>query len=235
MTSLEMDVGLQKQNFEQLEGAARYYEWMLDVMSPYIGHNVLEVGCGQGNIAQYLLDRDGLHRRVHGIDTEESYIRIAKSKIHDADFTAEVGDFRKLNREFDTVLCVNTVEHIADDRDFVRELANRVRPGGTVAILVPAHNFLYSHYDHEVGHYRRYTKRSLRKLLKDADLAVEACFYFNALGAVGWLVNYKWLRRMTPGNGNVKLLELLVPILSIIERIVPIPFGLSVIAVGRKS
>src|SRR5215467_15948654 len=100
MTSIEMDVGLQKQNFEQLEGAARYYDWMLSVVAPYIGYDVLDVGCGQGNIDQYLLNRRGLSRRVQGIDTEESYIRIAKDKIHDADYTAEVGDFRQLSQTF---------------------------------------------------------------------------------------------------------------------------------------
>jgi len=59
--------------------------------------------------------RGALSRRVHGIDTEASYIRIAKDKIHDKDYTAEVGDFRQMTREFDTVLSVNTVEHIADE------------------------------------------------------------------------------------------------------------------------
>ena len=62
MTSIKVDVGLQKQNFEQLEGAARYYDWMLRVMTPYMGYDVLDVGCGQGNIEGCVEQTSAWHR-----------------------------------------------------------------------------------------------------------------------------------------------------------------------------
>jgi 2-polyprenyl-3-methyl-5-hydroxy-6-metoxy-1,4-benzoquinol methylase len=233
-----MDVQLQKRNFEQLSEAKKYYRWFADSVQPFVGQKVLEIGCGEGNISELFLDK----AQVHGIDLEAEYIANIKKRFSKrSNFSAEVADIndsetrlRLARGNFDTIICFNVLEHIEDDAAAVRYLYDILAPGGSVIILVPAFNSLMSEYDLLVGHYRRYTKRTLFATVREAGFEVKRVFYFNALGAFGWLVTYKWRKRREPGTGSVALLEFLVPFLKRVEQIIPMPFGLSVIAVGRK-
>lgn len=234
----ETDVDVQQKNFEQLAGAKRYYGWFADLVMPYVGKRILEIGCGQGNISEQFLDR-GI--TVHGIDLEEEYVKNVRERFKGRDFSVELADITKKDvrdrlaqQKFDTIICVNVIEHIKDDDALTRYMYEILTPGGSAILLAPAHKFLMSNFDDRVGHYRRYTRKSLSSAIEAGGLRVVFSTYFNALGAAGWLVLYKWMKKMEPGSGSVTLLETLVPILKTFERVVPMPFGLSAIAVGTK-
>lgn len=229
------DTSLQQKNFEQLADAKRYYRWMTDTFAPWIGKRILEVGCGQGNITVNLLDKEF----VLGIDFHEEYLQNIRQRFSKyPNFKAENKDITKDTAElqahaFDTIVCVNVLEHIEDDVEGAQQMYDILEPGGHAIILVPAFNYLFSPFDTLVGHYRRYTKKTLRKSLESAHFKVKKVYYFNILGAIGWFIVFKLLKHNAAGSGNVALLEKLVPLLSKIEKL-PMPFGLSVIAIGEK-
>lgn len=228
----------QQKNFEQLSEAVRYYRWFADVVSPWVGRRVLDIGCGHGNVTVNFLDRP----YVRGIDIEPSYLEhIQKRFAAHKNFRVEAGDVmdpltaQRLGQDrFDTVIAFNVLEHIAPDLRAAKNIFTILEPGGHFIMLVPAFAWLMSPYDHAVGHCRRYTKTSARALLAGAGFSVVRAQYFNALGALGWLWTYKLLKKDEPGEGAVKILEFLVPLLKRIERVLPMPFGISVIAVGKK-
>lgn len=228
----------QVKNFEQLANAVRYYRWFADVASPWVGTRILDIGCGHGNITKNFLDRP----YIHGIDIDHAYLTHIKKRFSAyQNFHADFGDItdpstlRSLRQEhLDTIIAFNVVEHIADDVQAAKNIFNVLKPGGHFIMLVPAFNWLMSPYDKAVGHYRRYTKTSARALLASAGFSVTRVQYFNALGALGWLWTYKFLRKDEPGEGAVKILEFLVPLLKRIERVAPMPFGISVICIGKK-
>jgi SAM-dependent methyltransferase len=135
--------------------------------------------------------------------------------------------------DIDSVVCLNVLEHVEDDRRVLSELYRAIQPGGTVTVLVPAHPALYSDLDRNLGHFRRYTEASLTSVFRDAGFVVETSRYFNWVGAVGWYVFGRVMKRphitkvATRGFGLVSRLRT-------IEERFRFRFGLSVIVVGRR-
>jgi SAM-dependent methyltransferase len=128
----------------------------------------------------------------------------------------------------------NVLEHIADDVAAVRAMADLVRPGGAVVLVVPAFPSAMSAFDRAVGHHRRYTRESLQRTFDAAGLAVEKLRYINPLGLLGWYVTVKGLGLWPSDDGwLVRAYDhLVVPVARAADR-TAIPFGQSVFAVAR--
>ena len=101
-------------------------------------------------------------------------------------------------------------------------------------LLVPACPSLYSRIDAGLEHHRRYGRAELCSKMEEAGFRVERIGFLNLLGAVGWFVNGKILRRKMLPKNQLAFFDLLVPFLRF-ERRLRIPFGLSLLAVGRKE
>src|SRR5439155_1584785 len=127
------------------------------------------------------------------------------------ELTAKVGQVRLLDlarlgedglaaHRFDTVVCANVLEHVADDAASLRAMRALLAPGGRVVLIVPALHALYGTIDAAIGHHRRYTREEIDAKLHAAGLEVEHVSYFNLLGMVGWWLNARVLkRRSVPG------------------------------------
>lgn len=213
-------------------------DWLFEEFGPHIGHRLVEVGCGLGNHLSRFQDRELLL----GIDISESTIdqirqrfdgrsnvRLKAQSITDP----AVLEFASLR--FDTAISENVFEHIADDGLAMRHVHELLQPGGKFVIIVPAHQQIFGTMDRSIGHYRRYTKSSLRRLMLEAGFTVVLEKYINALGALGWLVSGRLLRRRTPPRGQLRLLNHLIPTLRAAERWVEPPFGVSLLMVGQKA
>jgi 2-polyprenyl-3-methyl-5-hydroxy-6-metoxy-1,4-benzoquinol methylase len=219
---------------------APYLHWQIEQVEPFMGARLLEVGCGVGGILSQLTPREF----VMGIDIEKEEIDFARTRFRDsAGFEFALMDIAGLSpeqraalkaRRFDTVLCVNVLEHIKDDAGAVTAMTDVLVPGGVVAILVPAHPALYGYYDEMDGHFRRYTKSGLRSVLLAAGLDVERLYRFNAVGAAGWFVQYRLLRRKIHRQGHFKVMQAVMPAMKAIESRVKPPVGLSLVAIARK-
>ncbi|HYM61803.1 MAG TPA: methyltransferase domain-containing protein, partial [Thermoanaerobaculia bacterium] len=145
---------------------------------------------------------------------------------------ADIASLRDLR--FDTIVSLNVLEHIEDDVAALRAMREILAPGGHVALLVPAHPSLYGEYDRLDGHFRRYTRRSFEAAIRRAGFEQVRLRYFNTLGAAGWWVTYKLLRRSIHDSGDFRLMNAAIPILRPIERLIPPPFGLSVTAIVTR-
>jgi SAM-dependent methyltransferase len=229
---------------ESLENAHRYNRWTFDRVKGALGRRVLEVGCGTGTITQFLTDRE----LVVGVDVVPQYVEACRARFKGApnlvflvqDLTAHasldlppglrasVGE----TEVFDSAVSVNVFEHIPDDVAALEAVYRLLAPGGAVNLLVPSHPRLMSPFDGAIGHYRRYTKPELRAKLEAAGFVVERLRRSNPVGAAGWLVNNVLLRRRR--LGAVGLYDRMVPLLSRIDTLIEPPFGLSLVAVGRK-
>jgi SAM-dependent methyltransferase len=134
----------------------------------------------------------------------------------------------------DSVLAINVLEHIEDDRGTLRELAKLVRPGGTVVMWVPAYMQLYGDFDRAVGHVRRYTPRTLTASFVASGLDPVDVRPVNLLGGIAW---WATVRRAGVGSPNPRLVSVydrfVVPVTRTLERRVVPPFGQSVLGVAR--
>ncbi len=220
---------------EALKGADRYNRWLLERVSPAIGSRVLEVGFGSGTMSTLLADRELLV----GIDVVESFVTELQRRFADRsnatflchDISTSIGDLDRY--AFDSAVSFNVFEHIEDDASALSNVHRVLRPGGTIGLVVPAHPGLHGRFDDLIGHWRRYTVGDMRQKLEAAGFTMERLAYSNPVGAFGWLMQVKLLGR--PELGATGLFDRMVPALSAVERYVRPPFGLSVVAIGRKS
>jgi SAM-dependent methyltransferase len=135
---------------------------------------------------------------------------------------------------FDSALCVNVLDHIGDDAAAMRKLASHLAPGGRAVVLAPRGQWAFGSLDKALGRLRRYDKAGLRRLAEGAGLEVEVLRGFNRSGLPAWLLNGKLLRRRRFGFLQVKLLNLLVPLLKLLDPFLPWP-SLSLLMVARKK
>jgi SAM-dependent methyltransferase len=147
---------------------------------------------------------------------------------------AEKVDTYPKDQKFDTVICLNVVEHLADDRGALLNIRSALDDGGRAIILVPCGPDLFGTLDEVLGHYRRYTRESLEKLVTSANFELEKMIEFNRVGVVAWWVNGRLLRRRTFGLWQIKGLNVMTPAFRAIDKMLPLP-PLSLIAVIRKS
>ncbi len=220
-----------------LSGARRFNRWIYETLAPHLGNRILEVGSGLGNITTFLAQRE----MVLASDISSLYLDFLRNrfgsrpnvKIRYLDLgDVPVEELRRL--EVDTVVCPNVLEHIEDDRTTLRRLNEALAPGGKLLLLVPAFQALYGSLDRELGHYRRYSRKELTEKLEAAGFRIAELRYFNAAGIPGWLVNGRLLRRKTLPPVQLKLFNLLLPLLKM-ERFFRLPFGLSLIAVAEAA
>lgn len=215
----------------------------LVALSPHgLSGRVLEVGCGIGNLTRILL-RSRRVTYLHAIDLAPSYIQRVREEIADPrlQLTAALAeDFCPAEHAtpeggFDLIVSSNVLEHIEDHARALRNFRSMLRPHGVVLLLVPAHRFLYSSLDRSLSHCRRYSARDLKQVAGETNLTVLRLRYFNPLGAMGWWLNGKLLRRSVLPAGQLSLYtRFAIPVSKLLDRWNPLPFGVSLLAVlGR--
>ena len=221
---------------ERLNRAPRFTRWMADVIRPYIGDRVLEVGAGTGNMSVHLMPRSvywATDVNAHYLDylvtlrATRPYMRVAYTDAMDG------GTF-PAGQSFDTVVCLNVVEHVQDDLGALRNVWNALSDGGRAIILVPCGPGLYGSLDEVLGHFRRYTREQLVGVAEQAGFRVEQVLKFNRPGVVAWWLNGRILHRRTFGLGQIRMLNLLTPIFRLLDSWLPLP-PLSIIAILRKE
>ena len=224
-----------------LSKLSHYNHWMairLNALGPIEG-TVLEFGCGSGGMARALVQLPGVSRLIandvspHVKDYfEKNLASVPNLEFSNADIFKTPELFKAMN--YNIAVTSNTLEHIENDGLALKRITECAR-SKTAVILVPAFNCLYGTCDKDGGHFRRYTKRSFRKMAEGAGLTVEKVSYFNLLGAAGWWTQYVLMKRTdyetASHASNYSIFDkYIVPVYSQVERLVPLPFGLSLVA-----
>ena len=227
-------------DLEIIEEARRYADHVFGLFQPYIGRRVLEVGAGIGTMSRKLLNTADLVigiepnpnclARLQAAMQSEPRFTLLSCHLEDCDF----GDLRR--QELDTVYCVNVLEHILDDVAALKSFRDVIVPGGHVLIYVPAVQAAYGPLDAELGHHRRYSKRTLTSAFADAGLELSMLKYANPIGLIGWMYNSHITKARHHSLDQVRLFERLVaPWALPLERLIPPPIGSSLVAVGRNA
>jgi SAM-dependent methyltransferase len=216
-----------------------YIQWQLAQFRPYLGRRIADVGCGLGNFTEWLLDRD----LYLGVDLDSELLGELASKyrtvpdVHTTqlDLTSPSVPAKLRDYGIDTILCVNVIEHIEDDRLALKHLVDSLPAGGHLCLLVPALPFLYGSLDELDGHYRRYTRTSLTDRVRHLPVKVIRSYYFNILGVPGFFFKGRVLKQKTYLNEDYKIMNALLPIVRPLERFCPPPIGMSLIGIYQHQ
>jgi SAM-dependent methyltransferase len=214
----------------------RYRRFQLDLISPYCGRSVLEVGAGLGEFAHGFTGLD----RLVVTDADPGAVELLAARFADRPEVEArqlaLGGEVALDKPVDSVIAINVLEHIEDDAEALRSLANLVVPGGTIVLWVPGYQQLYGEFDRRVGHVRRYTPATVSDAVRRAGLQVEVAKPVNLLGGIAW---WAAVRRGGSTSPNPRLVALydrfVVPATRAIESRIRVPFGQTVLCVARVS
>jgi 2-polyprenyl-3-methyl-5-hydroxy-6-metoxy-1,4-benzoquinol methylase len=226
-------------DLETIREAKRYGAHVFDLFRPHIGRRVLEVGCGIGTMSEKLAEIADL---VVGIEPNPACIdRVQEAMRHQPKFSlrpchleeCDQAELRRLG--LDTVYCVNVLEHIEQDVAALQTFREAIVPQGKVLIFVPAVAAAYGPLDAELGHHRRYSKRTLSRAFAEAGLELMMLRYTNPIGLIGWMYNSHVTKTRVHSLDQVRLFETFVaPWALPLERMITPPIGLSLMAVGKR-
>jgi SAM-dependent methyltransferase len=223
-----------------ISSADKFNYWMYETIAPFSSGTILEIGSGVGNISQYFLKDN---KNIYLSDIRLNYRNIIQNKFNldhtrvididiiDSDFS---NNYRELLGKFDSVFCLNVVEHLEDDNLSIENMLKLLKPGGELTVLVPAFQFLYNKFDVNLEHFRRYNRKTILKLMTKHGELIKV-FYFNSIGILGWFVSGKIFKNNTIQKGEMKLYNYLVPFIKIFDRLTLNKIGLSVVCVIKKT
>ena len=219
-----------------LERAQRFNRWMADAVRPHLGARVLEIGAGIGNLTHWLLPRQRyvasdineqyLHYLRNG-SAGKPYLEVARVDLEDP------ACFATFQGQFDTVICLNVLEHVRDPLVSLANMCSALAPGGRLVLYVPQGQGLYSSLDEALAHRVRYDRAMLAAELGRSGLVLESCTDFNRASVPAWWLNGKLLRRRNFSRLQLKGFDWTVPLLRRFDRFIPWR-GLGLIAVARR-
>ena len=232
--------------------AFRWKAYWASVVAPFLGSCVLEVGAGIGGSIKPLLSaRPGIERLlllepdtrlINSLSHEISSHSDPRVQVHAGttsdllSHTTQADDVnnRLQNAKFDSVLYIDVLEHIHDDAAELRLAYQLLAPNGRLIILAPAHQALFSPFDQAVGHYRRYSRRTLSKLVPEG-MTLEASRYLDSLGLILSLMNKLVLSSAAPTRTQIRFWDsCVIPLSRILDRLLDYRVGKTVVMIFRK-
>ena len=221
---------------ERMAALKHYNRWILDRFRSHLGQRVLEVGSGTGNMTRLLYGRE----LIVATDMEPAYLHILRNRfrrqpsIRVEPLDLEKDDWKALREyAFDTVVCLNVLEHIKGDQAALERLYELLVPGGHLLLFVPADQALFGTLDTQVGHHRRYSPETLSGVIRGAGFEMRQLAYHNVYGRFGWWMNGRLLKRRHLPAAQSRLFDFFVPLLRKLEGPNP-KRGLSLVAIARR-
>ena len=186
--------------------AVRWKAYFQRRIAPYLGPEILEVGAGLGGTTKALCK--GTERRwvclepdpalAARLESEQEAGRLPRS----CEIVVGTLNDQLATDQFDAVLYMDVLEHIEGDRGEMIQAARRVKPGGHVIALSPAHQWLFTPFDRSIGHCRRYSKASLAAITPPG-LDLVWLGYLDSVGFFASLANKLMLQQAMPTRAQI--------------------------------
>lgn len=205
---------------------------------PFIHGDVLEVGAGLGANTPYL-NRGGFPNWLC-LEPDPLLLEQLSANLRQANAAgaceAVCGTLQNLQaRQFDTIIYIDVLEHIDNDRGELENAARLLKPGGRVIVLAPAHQRLFTPFDAAIGHFRRYDRPMLRNI-SPATLRLEKMWYLDSAGLLLSSANRFFLRQSMPTKAQLHVWDTcVIPVSRVLDRCFFGALGKSIIAIWSRD
>jgi SAM-dependent methyltransferase len=185
-----------RDNLEVMKEAVNYNKFLIDLVLSDSNQNeiVVDFGAGGGTFSM-----PAVNSGLNLICIEPDLIlsdHLRSNGLHVVNDIDQVGD-----NSIDYIYSLNVLEHIEDDYLILEILFQKLKPGGKILIYVPAFNFLFTSMDKKVGHFRRYSRKSLANCFQSAGFEIKESSYVDSLGLFATLAYKIW----DQGDGLINL------------------------------
>jgi ubiquinone/menaquinone biosynthesis C-methylase UbiE len=221
----------------ELDLFASVHHWkayLLKMLAPYIRGHILEVGAGIGTNTKLFSHLDW--KSWTCLEPDASLVHEVTNKtslFQNKSYTVITGTIESIpaDQHFDTVLYLDVLEHIEEDRQQLEKCRMMLQPGGRIVVLAPAHQWLFSHFDKSIGHFRRYNKQTLSELCPK-DMKVLGTSYLDTVGMLASAANRFLLKKDLPKPSQLQFWDrVMVPLSKVIDPILKYRFGKTILAV----
>lgn len=238
--SMDVEFAMSRNTISQQNKVNKYLNWNLSVFPIEKNKKILDLGCGLGMYFAGIMDY--LPSLYLAVDYSDRYISCLNTafggryncKTIKLDLTDSDAVMSLCKYKFDYIFLFDVLEHIEDDEKALKNIYALIRESGAglLFLRVPALHFIYGKNDEVIGHYRRYSAKSLRSLLEKTFFDVKFVRYQNIIGIIPWYIIGKILKRSLAVTGaEGRVFNLLVPALKFLEKNIRLPVGLSLYSV----
>lgn len=229
-------IGSELELFSEAWNWKAYYR---GIIKNYIGSEVLEVGAGIGSTTKLLCKKN--QKRWVCLEPDPNLADKILSLISSGSLPEcceqRVGTLLDISNQetFDTIIYIDVLEHIEDDQTEVEIAASRLKNGGNLVILAPAHQWLFTPFDETIGHYRRYNKKMLSTIIPK-NLECIDLIYLDCVGLIASLSNRFILKSKMPSRKQIAFWdEIMIPVSRLIDPLIQFSIGKSVVGIWQKS
>jgi len=230
-------------DLEAMDFAVNYHRWILEIIKPFLGEHLVEVGAGTGAFSELLLETKP---KTLSLVEPSTMVEDLRNNLRRKDTTTEIQIFHdifaavaarlKSENAPDSIIYINVLEHIEDDSAELKTVWETLREKGRIFIFVPALPALFSEFDRRIGHFRRYRKTEIEEKCRAAQLRVVHSRYFDVTGIFPWLVKYRLMKSITMESTAVQLYDkFVVPVAKPLESFLPPPIGKNLLVIAEKT
>ena len=222
----------QGQELDNFDKASIWRKYIFLNIKNYIKGPTLEVGAGIGSFTNNYKSLTS-DITLSEIDTDNLYIIKEKFKKDNFNFTSE--HTKNINKNFDTIMYLNVLEHIENDNKEIVNAFEKLNPNGYLIILVPAHNKLYSKFDKAIGHFRRYDIDFFRKIKFQKSKLIKLC-YLDSAGYFLYYLNKIFFKEdVYPSKFKILIWDkIFTPLTYFLDKILMYRFGKNILYVIQK-
>ena len=222
---------------ELFAAAKNWKNYITKLISPYIKGHVLEAGAGIGSNTLLLINPAVTSWLL--LEPDKKFAGTLNNLLQEKKLPSVCSVFNgytaDLNQKFDTIIYIDVIEHIEDDKKEIDIAAGLLNKDGKLIVLSPAYNNLMSPFDKAIGHYRRYSKKTLLNLSSDT-LIIEKIIFADSTGMIASFVNKYFLKQSYPTKKQIAFWDaVLVPISKVVDNILFHKTGKTIIAIWNKK
>lgn len=230
-----------KKTLETISESLHYNRWVYNNIQDYLNGNILDVGSGLGDIAQYFISAHDVQHIILSDKSGETISGLDRKFQYKSNYSImilDISDIETIKHVFpfpiDIVTCINVLEHIENDQKALENIYEILKPNGLLILIVPAVPYIYGTLDELVGHYRRYKKKGLNNKINQANFTVEKQYFMNFFGIATWFLAGKVFKHGEFKAKYCRILDKMVPLLEKVERICNLPIGQSIVTICGK-
>ena len=219
---------------ERFDNANFHIRYCLSFIKKYIKGDILEIGAGCGSFTRNYIKTD--FQNITLTELDKKNIQDLNRKFKNFKNVKVLNTtINKIENEYDTILYLHVLEHIKDDQDEIREATKRLKKGGHLLIMVPAHQKIYSNLDRAVGHYRRYEREFFKEEL--TELKRVRLFSLDIIGYLLYFLNKIFFKEeIFPSSLKIFIWDkICTPLTAIIDRLTNYNYGKCIIAIYKKN
>jgi hypothetical protein len=208
----------------------RKYQFLL--IKNYISGTVAEAGPGNGvNLKFY----QSLAKKIYLFEPSKKFIKKLK-KYKNNKIQIINNFFKKSINKYNTIIYLDVLEHIKNDSKEILDAYNSLKKNGYLIINVPAFQHLYSKFDEDLMHFKRYEKKDFKKKLNLLKIYNYKMLYYDSLGYFLSFFSKIFIKNYKKKFGSKILIwNKLIPLSIFFDRLFLNFFGKSLIVFIKKS